>query len=167
MLRYALELGTPAAVRFPRGCAASLEGVGLEPVTAGRGEVVRPGGDVALIALGDMVEKALLAAGILAGQGVSALVVNARFAKPLDGEFLEQVAKGKKLVVTLEDNVLAGGFGSGVLGVLNERSVGVPVLMKGLPDSYVEHGKIPELMDEVGLTAERIAAEVSGRLDSL
>jgi 1-deoxy-D-xylulose-5-phosphate synthase len=167
MLRYALELGTPAAVRFPRGCAASLEGVGLEPIKAGRGEVVRPGGDVALIALGDMVEKALQAAGILAGQGVSALVVNARFAKPLDGEFFEQVAKGKKLVVTLEDNVLAGGFGSGILGVLNERSVRVPVLLKGLPDSYVEHGKIPELMDEVGLTAERIAAEISGRLDSL
>lgn len=166
MLRFALELGSPAAVRFPRGRAPSLEGVGMEPLAAGRGEVVRAGDDLVLIALGDMVETALEIGRILAEKGVSAEIVNARFAKPLDADFLEQVARDKKLVVTMEDNVLAGGFGSGVLGVLNERSVRVPVVMKGLPDDYVQHGHIPELLDEVGLSAVKIAEEVGGRLDS-
>ncbi len=160
MLRFALELGSPAAIRFPRGTAAMLDEVGNQPLVPGRGEVVHEGKDIALLALGNMVEVALAAREVLEGAGVSTSVINARFAKPLDGDFLREAASHSKLVVTLEDNVIAGGFGSGVLQVLNERIPEVPVMLKGLPDSFVEHGATAELLKEVGLDAERVAADV-------
>ena len=122
--------------------------------------MVREGTDIALLALGNMVEVAMAAGDVLEGAGVSTSVINARFAKPLDGDFLEEAATDRKLVVTLEDNVVSGGFGSGVLQVLNERIPGVQVMIKGLPDSFVEHGATAELLKEVGLDAERVAADV-------
>lgn len=166
MLRFALELDSPVAIRFPRGRAAELDEVGNEPFAVGRGEVVAEGGDIALLALGDMVEVALQARELLETTGVSTAVVNARFAKPLDEEFLVAVANGKKLVVTLEDNVVAGGYGSGVLEVLGRRLPGTRVIVKGLPDEYVQHGKVSDLLDDVGLSATKIAEEVGGLLQT-
>lgn len=164
MIRFALEIGTPAAIRFPRGRAASIEEVGREPLVHGRGEVVREGSDIAIFALGNMVETALEVARMLDSAGVTSEVVNARFAKPLDEAFLEGVARGKKLVVTLEDNVLQGGYGSGVIQVLSGKAPGLPVMLKGLPDAYVQHGTIVELFQELGLSAGKIAEEVMIRL---
>lgn len=160
MLRFALDAGGPVAVRFPRGEALELDGVGASALANGQGEVVKEGDDVALFALGDMVAVALEAAGLLAGQGVAATVVNARFAKPIDEGFVGSVASGKKLIVTLEDNVVAGGYGSGIESIVDATEEGARVLVLGLPDSYIEHGSIPELLEQVGLSAGAVASRV-------
>jgi 1-deoxy-D-xylulose-5-phosphate synthase len=167
MLNFAINLGSPVAVRFPRGRAEKLEGVGNERLVIGRGEIVRNGDEVAILALGDMVSTAVETARILEERDVSAAVVNARFAKPIDGQFIREVVKGKKLVATIEHNVERGGFGSGVLELLNESRVRVPLMLKALPDSYVQHGKTTELLDEVGLTAASTADEIVDLLATL
>ncbi len=160
MLVFAVDLGSPVAIRFPRGRAETLAGVGEEPLVLGKGEIVRTGDDVAILALGDMLGIALEAVKVLEERGISVTVVNARFAKPIDREFIQGVVKDKKLVVTMEHNVASGGFGSGILEALNESQVRVPLMLKALPDSYVQHGKTTELMDEVGLSATTVAEEI-------
>lgn len=165
MLRFALEAGSPAAVRFPRGEALEIEGAGVQPLVMGRGEIVKEGADVAILALGDMLPVALDAAAALAGRGVSASVINGRFAKPVDSDFIKDVSQGKKLVVTVEDNVVAGGYGSGVEAVVDAVLPGTRVLVLGLPDRYIEHGSICELLEQVGLSAEAVASKVLGLLE--
>jgi len=100
-------------------------------------------------------------------EGIHCTVVNARFAKPVDPGFLTGVCKGKKLAVTLEDNVTTGGFGSAVYELLRGAGLDMPVLLFGLPDRYVEHGTIEELFNEIGLSPTDIAAGIKRRLDSL
>lgn len=165
MLRFAVDLGSPAAIRFPRGEAPDIDGVGIEEIRAGIGEVVSSGEDVVLLALGDMVAPAIEAAAILEGRGVGAGVVNARFAKPVDEGCVRRLVEGKKLVVTLEDNVACGGFGSAVEDVLARMEGAPPILVKGLPDSFVEHGPTSALLEQVGLTAQRVADDVSAILE--
>jgi 1-deoxy-D-xylulose-5-phosphate synthase len=165
MMHFAVELGSPVAVRFPRGAARQIEGAGERPLVAGRGEIVKEGTDIAILALGDMVEVALDASRLLGEAGVSASVVNARFAKPIDEEFIVAATAGKKLVVTLEDNVASGGYGSGVEAVVDVRSPGLRVLVLGLPDRFIEHGSIGELLAQVGLSAEGVASAVTSFLE--
>lgn len=160
MLSFALDLDAPAAVRFPRGAATDVEGAGAAPLELGRGEVVAGGEDVVLFALGDMLARALEARARLAEKGVSAAVVNARFAKPIDAAFVLDAVRGKKLVVTLEDNVVTGGFGASLESLLDREAPGTRMLLVGLPDSFVEHGPTGDLLDEVGLGAERVAGRV-------
>ena len=162
MLEHALELGRPVAVRFPRGSASDLDGVGVAPVIQGRGEVLSEGEEVVLIALGDLVPRAIEAARLLGEAGVDAGVVNARFAKPLDIAFYERITE-RRMVVTLEDNVLSGGFGSAVERLLYELG-GRDVISLGLPDAYVPHGPTPRLLDDLGLSARSIADDVLERL---
>jgi 1-deoxy-D-xylulose-5-phosphate synthase len=167
MLRFALDLGRPAAIRFPRGRAAQPDGVGASEISLGRGELVSEGDDVVLLGLGDMVEVAVDTASLLAERGISASVVNARFAKPIDADFVQGVAAGKKLAVTLENNVLSGGFGSGVMQAMAAAPADIPLILKGLPDAFIQHGTIPELLSGVGLTAKAVAEEISRNLQEL
>lgn len=155
----------PVALRYPRG-----EGVGValpravEPIEIGRGEVLREGERVALLGYGYGVQVALGAADLLAGEhGVEPTVADARFAKPLDGELLERLVAEHDVLVTIEENVLAGGFGAGVLEHLADRDLlgGTRVLRVGLPDSFVTHGKPALLREEVGLTPVAVAARVA------
>jgi 1-deoxy-D-xylulose-5-phosphate synthase len=155
----------PIALRYPRGEA---EGVPLprrpEPLEIGRGEVLREGDRVALLGYGYGVSVALGAADLLADRpGVEPTVADARFAKPLDAELVEELAAEHELLVTVEENVLAGGFGSGVLEHLADRDrLGrTRVLRVGLPDRYVTHGKPALLREEVGLTAGAVAERVA------
>ena len=122
---------------------------------------------MAILALGDMVGIAVETSKALEESGISAAVANARFAKPIDRELLQGLTKGKKLVVTMEHNVTSGGFGSGVLEALKESQSRVPFRLKALPDVFVQHGKTAELLDEVGLSATNVAAEIVDRLDTL
>jgi 1-deoxy-D-xylulose-5-phosphate synthase len=172
MLRTAVDHHGPAALRYPRGAA---EGVALpiEPETLpiGSGELLASGERVALLGYGYGVSVALEAAGILAGHGLTATVADARFAKPLDAELLEGLALGHDLIVTIEENVLPGGFGSGVLEHLEdafgERSEErARVLRVGLPDRYVTHGKPALLREEAGLTGPAVAERVLASLRS-
>jgi 1-deoxy-D-xylulose-5-phosphate synthase len=155
----------PVALRYPRGEA---EGVPLprrpELLELGRGEVLREGDRVALLGYGYGVPLALGASDLLADEhGVEPTVADARFAKPLDGELIERLAAEHDVLVTVEENVLAGGFGSAVLEELAERDLlgGTRVLRVGLPDRYVTHGKPALLREEVGLTPEALAARVA------
>jgi 1-deoxy-D-xylulose-5-phosphate synthase len=163
MLRTAALLDGPVALRYPRG---EGEGVALpaapEPVEIGRGEILREGERVALVGYGLGVPLALGAAGLLEDHGLNPTVADARFAKPLDRELLESLAASHDLIVTVEDNVLMGGFGSAVLEALADADMlgDTRVLRFGLPDRYVTHGKPALLREEVGLTPEAIAEAI-------
>jgi 1-deoxy-D-xylulose-5-phosphate synthase len=155
----------PVALRYPRGEA---EGVALprsvKPIEIGRGELLREGDRVALLGYGHGVNVALGAADLLAGEhGIEPTVADARFAKPLDGELLERLASEHDLLVTVEENVLAGGFGSGVLEHLADHDLlgRARVLRVGLPDRFVTHGKPALLREEVGFTPAAVAARVA------
>jgi 1-deoxy-D-xylulose-5-phosphate synthase len=174
MLRTALEHGGPIALRYPRG-----EGTGIElpaegrAIAIGTGEILseaevtpasaRSGRRVALIGYGSGVGKALVAAELLRCQEIAVTVVDARFAKPIDAGLMAQLAAEHDLLVTIEEGVLAGGFGSAVWETLNDAGVGAGgarILRVGLPDRYVTHGKPALLHEEVGFTSERIAERV-------
>jgi 1-deoxy-D-xylulose-5-phosphate synthase len=165
MLRTAVVHDGPVGLRYPRGEA---EGVALpeqpQPIEIGRGELLREGERVALLGYGYGVPVALGAADRLAAEhGADPTVADARFAKPLDGELVERLAAEHDVLVTVEENVLAGGFGAGVLEHLADRDLlgDVRVLRFGLPDRYVTHGKPALLREEVGLTAEAVAEQVA------
>ncbi len=166
MLHTAIAHEGPAALRYPRGAA---EGVAMpaepELVPIGKGEVLAEGRDVALLGYGYGVHVALEAAAILADHGMQATVADARFAKPLDGELAERLARDHDLLVTIEENVLPGGFGAAVLEHLEDAFAAGPgerarVLRVGLPDRYVTHGKPDLLRAEVGLTGQSVADRV-------
>jgi 1-deoxy-D-xylulose-5-phosphate synthase len=162
MLHTAVSLDGPAAIRYPRGAGVGVE-IPEVPrlLRVGKGEVLREGERVALIGYGTGVGKALGAADLLADRGADVTVVDARFAKPLDAELLALLAAEHELLVTVEEGVLAGGFGSAVWECLSEEGAVVPrILRVGLPDRYVTHGAPALLHEEVGFTAERIAERV-------
>jgi len=151
----------PVAIRYPRG-----EGVGVElpqqpqRIEIGTGEILREGERVAILGYGTGVGKALGAADILAEGGLDVTVADARFAKPLDTGLLAQLAAEHDLLVTVEEGVLDGGFGTGVWETLSESGQAPRILRVGLPDRYVTHGAPKLLHEEVGYTAERIAERI-------
>ena len=165
MLRTAtLHDAGPIALRYPRGEA---EGVPLprrpKPIEIGRGELLREGERVALLGYGLGVSLALGAAAHLEEHGLDVTVADARFAKPLDADLIEQLCADHELLVTVEDSVLMGGFGSAVGELLLDRGLAsdTHVLRLGLPYRYVTHGKPALLREEVGLTPEQIAERVA------
>ncbi len=170
MLRTAIAHDGPAALRYPRGAGEGVELPGeAREIPIGSGELLRSGERVALLGYGYGVAVALEAAEILAGHDLKATVADARFAKPLDEELLERLALSHDLVVTIEENALPGGFGSGVLEHLEDAFADRPaerarVLRVGLPDRYVTHGKPALLREEAGLTGESVADRVLAAL---
>jgi 1-deoxy-D-xylulose-5-phosphate synthase len=165
MLRTALVYDDgPVALRYPRGEAV---GVPLPaqpaPIEIGTGEILREGSRVALLGYGAGVAKALEAADILAERGLSVTVADARFAKPIDVGLAVQLAAEHELLVTVEEGVLAGGFGSAVWERLSDAGLaagGARILRVGLPDRYVTHGAPKLLHEEVGFTGARIAERI-------
>ena len=161
MLHTALQIDGPAAIRYPRGEA---EGVAIpaEPtlLEVGTGEILREGERVAIVGYGSGVGKALGAADLLAEHGLDVTVADARFAKPLDAGLLAQLAAEHDLLVTVEEGVLMGGFGSAVWESLSDGGAAPRMLRVGLPDRYVTHGAPKLLHEEVGFTAERIAERI-------
>ena len=149
----------PIAVRYPRSPIpeVELQDRELKLLEIGKADQLRAGGDVAILALGTMVASSLAAAELLAAQGVSATVVNARFAAPLDIDMFVGLARSTGRIVTVEENVIAGGFGSGVSEMLAAQGVTVPIKHLGVPNEFVLHGKRDELLKQVGLDAEGIA----------
>lgn len=163
-LHTALELGGPFSLRYPRGSAEGVE-VPAQPqvLPLGKARVVREGADVALLAFGRMVGQAEKAADLLAEQGVSARVVDMRWVKPVDEVEIARAAQ-TRLVVTLEEGVIAGGAGSAVLESMAAQGLLAPVLQLGIPDNFVTHGKVDQLFHHLGLDPEGIAASVMQRL---
>ena len=168
-LRTALELGGPFAIRYPKGPCPVFEeeeGARAELLEPGVSRTLAEGDDIALLALGSMVGPSLKAARLLAKEGISARVVDLRWAKPLDVDAIAAAAH-TGLVVTVEEGVLSGGVGEAVLGVLADRGLNVPTLRLGIPDAFVPHGARGILLHELGLDAEGIAASVIAKLKEL
>ena len=167
MLATALAHDGPIAIRYPRG---SAEGVAVDgdihPVKIGRAKVLTEGDDLLLLAIGRCTNDALLAAEILAGEGVACTVIDCRFVKPLDGDLIAGLAARIARVVTVEENVLQGGFGSAVLECLNDRGVsGYSLKRLGIPDQFVEHGPQTLLRATYGIDAEGIANAARAMID--
>lgn len=166
MLRTAVEYEDgPIAVRYPRISGRGVELGPMVPIQLGTWEIVREGRDAAVLAVGPMVEVAEEAADLLAAQGLSVRVVNARFIKPLDEAMLAGLANDRMPIVTLEEGVRLGGFGSGVLEHYADAGIyGLHIKNIAVPDIFVEHGSIKEQRCEVGLTAENVASQMAAMI---
>jgi 1-deoxy-D-xylulose-5-phosphate synthase len=166
MMKTALELPGPSAIRYPRGAVA---GVGRKPqaqaIPVGKAEVLQDGSDVAILGLGPLTAMARELATRLEREGFSVAVINPRFVKPLDREMLDHYAKRVAAFVTFEDHVKMGGFGSAVIEALDEMGYAemgraVPVVRIGWPDRFIEHGKIDDLRARYGLSVDEAQAQV-------
>lgn len=162
MLRTSVDFDGPVAVRYPRGAVVNVSGMAeAETVPIGKAEILREGKDLTILAIGPLVYAALEAADKLADIGISASVINARFVKPLDeAAIIEDVKKTGRLL-TIEEHVLQGGFGSAVLEFLDEKMVRIPVKRMGITDKFVCHGTPAVQRGKFGLNPEGIAAEAA------
>jgi 1-deoxy-D-xylulose-5-phosphate synthase len=153
MLYTALLHPGPSAVRYPRGTGPGAKVKDFPAaLEIGKAEVLREGSDVAIFGLGDLLPMAVEMADVLEREGLSAAVINPRFVKPLDRAMIERYARQAGLVVTFEDHVLMGGFGSAVLEAISELGLEVPVIRIGWPDAFIEHGKVDKLREKYGLS---------------
>lgn len=159
MLKTAIEHPGPAALRYPRGAAVGVPlSSKIETIPFGKAELLVDGTDIAIVAIGNAVQASLDAADRLKQEGFSVAVVNARFVKPLDEEMIEAVGKKCGLILTVEDNVLAGGFGSAVLELIeSKRLPHVAVRRLGIPDVFVDHADQKRQRSLVGIDADGIA----------
>ena len=157
LLETAVALEGPMAIRFPKGSAASRPDLPVEALPVGRWEEVRKGKDIAFLAIGRMVATAQEAADILAGEGIDAGVVNARWLKPMDSRLVTDWAVRYPLLVTAEDNVVSGGFGAAVLETLAPTGLGGKVRLAALPDRFLGHGKPQDILSQHGLDAAGLA----------
>ncbi|MDD5038854.1 MAG: 1-deoxy-D-xylulose-5-phosphate synthase, partial [Dehalococcoidales bacterium] len=169
LLYTAVKSNRPMAVRYPRSPGSGVElDRELNSLPIGKGEILRHGDDVAIIAIGAMVAPALEACEELASNGIEATVVNARFAKPLDSNLIMELASRIKHIVTIEENTLRGGFGRGVIGLLNESGMSnIQVISLGLPDEFIEHGTQATLRSRYSLDARGITREILSSLPIL
>jgi len=152
MLYTALKQDGPTAIRYPRGAAVGVQmDEGFTELPVGRSEVMSEGADLTIIALGNTVYPAVRAAGSLTAKGYSVGVVNARFIRPIDTELILKLAETTRRIMTVEENVLAGGFGSAVLETLSDAGLSVPVRRLGVPDIYVEQGTQAQIRRRLGL----------------
>jgi len=166
MMRTALALEGPSAIRYPRGVVVGVERT-TEPdvLPVGKAEVIQDGADVAILGLGNLLPMAVELAAELEKQGLSAAVVNPRFVKPLDREMLANYANHVAVFVTFEDHVKMGGFGTAVVEALDEMQAAgqipsVPVVRIGWPDNFIEHGKVDDLRVKHGVSVEAALEQV-------
>ena len=161
MMKTALELPGPSAIRYPRGVVVGVARK-AEPqaLPVGKADVLSDGSDVAILGLGPMISLARELAATLARDGYSAALINPRFIKPIDREMIERYAKRVATFVTFEDHVKMGGFGTAVVEALDELGLAVPVVRIGWPDQFIEHGKVDALRAKYGLSVEAAYAQV-------
>jgi len=166
MLDWAVEQPGPVAVRYPRGSAdAKCPEEPSVPIKAGEPEVIREGDDIAIVALGPMADAAFEASEELAHNGVDAAVINARFAKPLDERFYYRLVERIERIITIEDGIASGGFGSALVDLmLKIRPDKAGSIVKlGFPDKFIEHGPRPTLLRKYGLSVDGII-DAAGKL---
>jgi 1-deoxy-D-xylulose-5-phosphate synthase len=160
MLKFAVNLGAPVAVRYPRGNAYD----GLEdfraPMELGKCEPIYEEKDVCLLAVGSMVKTAVKVREILKDSGIKCSLVNARFVKPIDTNYLHRAASDHRLFVTMEENVACGGYGEKVREYVDDKRLDVSVLSIAIPDRFVTHGSVDKLYKELSIDADSIAARI-------
>jgi len=166
MLFAAVEKNKPVAIRYPRGAGSGIEIENVKKLDWGKAEVVYKtlAPEIVIFAVGSMVQISIEAAKILAEKKIFAEVVNSRFIKPFDREFVKIKAENVKLFVTAEEGILNGGFGSAVAEFLADENISVPILRFGIADRFIEHGSRSQLLEMCGLTSKKIAEKISEKL---
>ncbi len=154
----------PLAIRYPRGNTAELDENKSPQIEFGKAHILRKGQDVALFAVGSMVDTAEDVADVLEAKGFSTAVINARFVKPLDEKVIVRFGGKVKMLVSLEENTIHGGFGSGVLETLSEKGICVPTLQIGVPDRFIAQGSPEEQRQAAELSPEQISTRILERL---
>ncbi|MBQ8998787.1 MAG: 1-deoxy-D-xylulose-5-phosphate synthase, partial [Clostridium sp.] len=160
MLDLSLELNEPVAIRYPRGNTYYLNKGSYQPIKKGSFEIIDEGKETVVLAIGTMVKHALKAKEILLKDNINPTIVNARFLKPIDEELLHSLLKSHKSVVTIEDNVKSGGFGSRINQFIIDNNYDNRIENISLPDEFIQHGDIDALYDIVGLSAIGIANKI-------
>ena len=162
LLKTGLDSGKPFILRYPRGAGFNVTiDEELKDFPIGKGVWLKEGKDLTIAAIGNMVHPALQAAELLAKQGIDTGVINMRFVKPLDTQILAEAVKHSPRIVTVEDNALCGGFGSAIAEYLTAQDKPFQLLRLGLPDEFVEHGKVTLLQEQLNLTAQTMAKKIS------
>ena len=164
MMKFAVALEAPIAVRYPRGTAYAGLSEYRAPIELGKAEWITREGGIALFAVGSMVKTAEEVQTLLHEKGYRASIINARFIKPIDEEAVLSACEDHDMIVTMEENVLSGGFGEKVLTCLNDHEKQIKCVMAAIPDAYVEHGNVELLKKEIGLDAASITEKILEKL---
>ncbi len=161
MLDLSREIDGPVAIRYPRGNTYYIDKGSYNKIEIGTYEVLEEGKDVLVLAIGNMVKKALNVREILLKDNINPTIVNARFLKPMDENLLHELLKSHSKVVTIEDNVVSGGFGSRINKfVIDNNYNNIKIENIGIPDKFVEHGNVDELFETIGMSDEQIAQRI-------
>lgn len=160
MMDLSSEINGPVAIRYPRGNTYYLNKGSYQPIKVGTYEVLEEGEDILVLAIGDMVKKALEAKEILSKENINPTIVNARFLKPMDETLLHEMLKKHDKIVTIEDNVVSGGFGSRINKFILDNNYNVKIENIGIPDKYVEHGDVEKLFETIGMSSDQIATRI-------
>jgi 1-deoxy-D-xylulose-5-phosphate synthase len=162
MLKTAIDMNSPVAIRYPRGSGIGIEIQNHYKNIDTTAEILKQGKDVLIIAAGPLVYEALAAADELEKKNISVCVLNPRFIKPLDEKTILNLARKTKKIITIEENTLEGGFGSAVLELLEKNNIRSNIKRMGIPDSFIEHGATSILKEQVGLTKKHIIQAIKG-----
>lgn len=160
MMDLSLDMDTPVAIRYPRGNSYYLNIGEYTPIKLGSYEVLSQGKDIVILAIGSMVNHAIKAKEILLNDNINPTIVNARFLKPVDEKILKEMFSKHKTVITIEDNVITGGFGSRINKFIIDNKLNLNIVNMGLPEQYVPHGSADEIYDSIGLSPNKIAQKI-------
>ena len=160
MLAFAADFQGPIAIRYPRGAACLALEEYEQPVELGKGEVLVEENGIALVAVGSMVSTAMQVHDALKEVGIASSVVNMRFVTPLDEELLLQLSDNHSVIVTMEENVQAGGFGEKIAAFYQEKGVQIRQMFVALPNAFLEHGEVNILKEKVLLTPKAITERI-------
>ena len=160
MLELSQKIDSPVAIRYPRGNSYDLEAGSYDNINIGSYEILHKGKDIVILAIGVMVKHALEARDILLKEGINPTIVNARFLKPIDKELLNELFKIHKKVVTIEDNVVTGGFSTNINKFIIDNKYNIDITNLGLPEEFIPHGNPDKIYDSVGLSSIKIAEKI-------
>lgn len=164
MMKFAVSLGRPVAVRYPRGEAYTGLQEHRAPVVLGKSELLFEGSDVAIFAVGSMVKAAMEVRKALLQAGLEPTIINGRFIKPIDEEAVRKACESHRLIVTMEDNVIKGGYGETIAAFMQEQKLFCDIYTVGVPDRFIEHGSIDRLRQEIHMDAPSIVKEILERI---
>ncbi|SHI59729.1 1-deoxy-D-xylulose-5-phosphate synthase [Butyrivibrio fibrisolvens DSM 3071] len=167
MLKFAVNFDGPIAIRYPRGEAYAGLVDWRAPIEMGKAEPIFEEGGVLLLAVGSMVKTAVMVREILTAEGIPCSLTNARFVKPIDEEYILSVADKHPLIVTMEENVLSGGFGEKVRSLLGNNRINTRIMNVGIPDQFVTHGSPETLMSMLGIDEKSIAQKIKAELNAM
>ena len=160
MMDLSLDIDGPVAIRYPRGNSYYLNKGKYDKLEVGKYEIIEEGKDIAVLAIGNMVKHALEAKGMLLEENINPAIINARFLKPIDEELLHDLCKTYKVIVTIEDNIISGGFGSRINNFIIDNNYNVKIENIGISEKFVDQGNIDKLYEAVGLSPKCIASKI-------